>query len=481
MVTVHKWERYLAHYRYGTSAIYWVKGIYIDHVRSLDRNAYPDDNRYPESDNINDACYWYVYAGTEEVSNSAVHKWEKYALDGDIFLDYFYEVGSVKLSSGDSIMILPEPHIIDSRYGRIISDNSIVVTLEQLAANTDSCRDALDASRWFCVWSSGNDNYWYNTFKAYYCAEGSVGSDKATLYYTAVVEFVSFGKGTYIETVESDDPSTYRENGRQDGYWYVYIGAEGGEEANHHLYATVDGVQQELTKLPAMIDGVKVNLSELYATVDGVQRLVFSDPDAGTSAQPIVEKQNGVLVTVDSYSPANVLSYIQTDGNQFVDTEFQPNQNTKVVMDFQATNMNVHIFGARKAWLSDEFVLYWSEDGAFAAQVNDSANNIDGSFTDANRHVAVLTGTSLTIDGTVAVTYDGGTFSTENNLLLASSTNSQTSENMQGKIYASEVYDNGTMILNYVPYKLSDGRVGLLDKVNYRFYPNAGTGTFTGG
>lgn len=294
MATIHKWERYLTHYRYGTSAIYWVKGIYIDHVRSLDRNAYPDDNRYPESDNVEDTCYWYVYVGTEEVSNSAVHKWEKYALDGDPFLDYFYEVGSVKLSSGDKIAILPEPHIIDSTYGRITSDNLITATLEQLAANTDSCRDALSDSRWFSVWSSSsNDNYWYNTFKAYYYEEGSIGSDEATLYYTGVVEFVSFGKGTYIETVESDDPSTYRENGRQDGYWYVYIGTEGGEEANHHLYATVDGVQRELTKLPAMVDGVQRELSSLFATIDSVARLIFS---AGISGKALSSYSTGDIV-----------------------------------------------------------------------------------------------------------------------------------------------------------------------------------------
>lgn len=51
-----------------------------------------------------------------------------------------------------------------------------------------------------------------------------------------------------------------------------------------------------------------------------------------------------------------------------------------------------------------------------------------------------------------------------------------------GKLYYYKLYDNGTLIRDFIPVKrISDNEYGLWDKVNKIFYSNAGTGTFTGG
>ena len=51
-----------------------------------------------------------------------------------------------------------------------------------------------------------------------------------------------------------------------------------------------------------------------------------------------------------------------------------------------------------------------------------------------------------------------------------------------GKLYYYKLYDNGTLIRDFIPVKrISDNEYGLWDKVNKVFYKNAGTGTFTGG
>ena len=49
------------------------------------------------------------------------------------------------------------------------------------------------------------------------------------------------------------------------------------------------------------------------------------------------------------------------------------------------------------------------------------------------------------------------------------------------KLYSCQIYDNGTLVRDFIAAKLSDGTVGLYDTVNSQFYSNAGTGTFIAG
>ena len=51
----------------------------------------------------------------------------------------------------------------------------------------------------------------------------------------------------------------------------------------------------------------------------------------------------------------------------------------------------------------------------------------------------------------------------------------------QQKVYSCKIYDNGTLIRDYVPCKNSAGVVGLYDLVNDKFYTNSGTGDFIAG
>lgn len=48
-------------------------------------------------------------------------------------------------------------------------------------------------------------------------------------------------------------------------------------------------------------------------------------------------------------------------------------------------------------------------------------------------------------------------------------------------MYSCKIYDNETLVRNFVPCKNASGAVGLYDTVEGQFYANAGTGTFTAG
>ena len=52
----------------------------------------------------------------------------------------------------------------------------------------------------------------------------------------------------------------------------------------------------------------------------------------------------------------------------------------------------------------------------------------------------------------------------------------------KGRLYYFKIYDNGTLVRDYVPVKrISDGAIGLYDKVNKLFYGNDGTDSFGAG
>ena len=49
------------------------------------------------------------------------------------------------------------------------------------------------------------------------------------------------------------------------------------------------------------------------------------------------------------------------------------------------------------------------------------------------------------------------------------------------KLRSCKIYDNGTLVRDFIPCKNASGVVGLWDDVNSAFYQNAGSGTFTAG
>ena len=188
----------------------------------------------------------------------------------------------------------------------------------------------------------------------------------------------------------------------------------------------------------------------------------------------------GGSVLYDLPSGYTQMEYIEASGTQFIDVGFMPNQNTKVIIDFQVENTNVHVFGSRTAFTDTEFVLFWASNSDFCVQMNNSVFN-GGSFDTAARHTVEMTSTTMKMDGATKATYSVGTFQCAYNMYLFSCPNSSESENVKGKIFSCKVYDGDNLIRDFVPCTNASGAAGMYDAVNGVFYPNAGTGTFATG
>lgn len=176
------------------------------------------------------------------------------------------------------------------------------------------------------------------------------------------------------------------------------------------------------------------------------------------------------------------LEYIQSSGTQYINTGFKPNQNTRIVMDVQAvgTSGTYFAFGARQSTTSNAFCLFFYNGWAADYQTGNQRKTFSSiAFTD--RLKIDFDKTVCTVNGQTA-TFTAATFqSPVEMMLLAVNTNGTIANTLAAKLYSCKIYDNGTLVRDFVPAKNSAGTVGLYDLANGTFYTNTGTGSFTAG
>ena len=83
--------------------------------------------------------------------------------------------------------------------------------------------------------------------------------------------------------------------------------------------------------------------------------------------------------------------------------------------------------------------------------------------------------------GTIWTASGVSAFQTPTNVCLGAVNRSGVvSEKFVGRMYYCKVWENGTLIRDFIPILRDSGDVGMYDLVQHKFYGNAGTGAFTG-
>ena len=176
------------------------------------------------------------------------------------------------------------------------------------------------------------------------------------------------------------------------------------------------------------------------------------------------------------------LEYIQSSGTQYVDTGLNPNQDFGVTIDFQMTTVSGWqcIFGAaNSAQNADEYGV-WHNGTNFGFYY--ASTNVTVSAEATARHLFVCSKNTITVDGAAAGSPAYTSFQTNYPLLLGAI--NYAGSKMYGsqiKIYSAKIYQNGTLVRNFIPCKNAAGVIGLWDDVNSVFYQNVGSGVFTAG
>ena len=182
------------------------------------------------------------------------------------------------------------------------------------------------------------------------------------------------------------------------------------------------------------------------------------------------------------------LAYIQSTGTQYINSGFVPNQDTRVVMECMATSLSSKgsfLFGTRESYIKNAFEVALTTSQTFhnygtKYQFANFSYVLERMTIDANKNVCTFSAQS----GTVSITLDAATFTAPTSLIIGSAYDAGSiytgESSWNGYIYSCQIYDNGTLVRDFVPCINASGEVGLYDLVNSQLYGNAGTGVFTG-
>lgn len=179
--------------------------------------------------------------------------------------------------------------------------------------------------------------------------------------------------------------------------------------------------------------------------------------------------------------PINFVEYLQSSRTQYIDTEFKPNQNTRVVAEFQFTSVVSNdwqtIFGCRDASASNPYAIFMDPSGKFRSDyINTpffptSLNATQKYEVDKNKNVCTI--------GSETVTNTTGTFQQTNNMYIFACNSGGGSAHFSNmRLYSCQIYDNDALVRDYAPALDPDGVACLYDKVSEEYVYNAGTGTF---
>ncbi len=175
------------------------------------------------------------------------------------------------------------------------------------------------------------------------------------------------------------------------------------------------------------------------------------------------------------------LDYIESSGAQYINTGFKPNQNTRCVIDIEnLSSAQAAFFGARVSQTAASFTYFsltattGRSDYGSSKQSMSFTNTVGRYTVDQNKNVCTANG--------VTATGTANTFQLTNNLYLMAVNQADAAiQNAKMKLYSAKIYDNGTLVRDFIPCKNAGGTLGLWDNVNSVFYANAGTGTFSTG
>lgn len=176
------------------------------------------------------------------------------------------------------------------------------------------------------------------------------------------------------------------------------------------------------------------------------------------------------------------LEYIESSGTQYINTGFNPKSTSRVVMEFEfLKNATASPFMSRDSSNATDMFGVFNINGQLRSDFNTTKvfftaglSPLQKLLYDQNKNVCTI--------GNETITNANGTFSAPRPLFLFASNDLGTARFFAtGKLYLCRIFDNESLIRDFVPCKNAGGAVGLYDTVEGQFYANAGTGTFTAG
>lgn len=187
------------------------------------------------------------------------------------------------------------------------------------------------------------------------------------------------------------------------------------------------------------------------------------------------------------YTP---LEYIQSSGTQHIDSgHIIASENMRVVMKFAYTadHSSSALFGSETSGITGSGEYSICPYGTPQFFVGGS-KQLPSIYAPALNEICELDVTAK--NGVLTDIWNGSTQNSQSYVqklnhtysvaVFGNNVSGTVGQKVSMRLYSFQLYDNGSLVRDFVPCKNPDGAYGLYDKVNKQFYGNAGTGAFTG-
>ena len=179
----------------------------------------------------------------------------------------------------------------------------------------------------------------------------------------------------------------------------------------------------------------------------------------------------------------SVLTYLETDGTQYVDTGIYPDQNTKV--EFVATpteaNLTAAWFGGRSSYGSNSFIFWQLSNNQMRSDYDTGLDFLSGlTLSSGTQYTVVMDKGSVKVNNTQYLSRSTGNFKSPTSMVFFA-TKSQSDSSMDAstgldnrkaklKFYSAKIYDNGTLVRDFIPVKENHDVECLFDRVSYDLF-----------
>lgn len=180
-------------------------------------------------------------------------------------------------------------------------------------------------------------------------------------------------------------------------------------------------------------------------------------------------------------SSINYINYIESNGTQYINTGFKPNNNSQVIIDCQMLSISgsSFYFGARTSAFKTNFNVL-NVSGSIRSDYGESKissqgeNPLDRLLINKNKEICNING--------IIIENSKSNFQCDYHLFLFACNTGGTPDYYSNlRIYSCKIYDNNILIRDYYPCIDENGVACLYDKVNKEYVYNSGTGEFVGG
>ena len=273
------------------------------------------------------------------------------------------------------------------------------------------------------------------------------------------------------ETWYADTGNGVQFNSHSDSAVHVYLSIARGVTFNNAIFR------------PMLVEGTEAQEFEPYGKV--VPSPDYPGEVKVVAGENIVKISDGTIIP-DEYQQ---VEYIESDGNQYIDTDYIPNYGTKIYCKFAHNEhvLDTPVFGARTSSNGNQYVLWSHPEGYTATGKSQTHFNGKIQFLENYPEETMIEFEYSKTGGKYGpIEWTWNTTSGTPNVTLAMFTLKQGTNidkrKFSGKMWAFKIWDNEILVRDFIPcYRKSDNVIGMYDIVNETFYANLGTGNFTKG